>query len=507
VSGTGVSDQLPIGMRVRLTPSTARSDGGRTLYGGTPARVMYLLPYAAGLLEETDEVEVLNRRSGDLARLLLDGGLANPVLSATRPTLPTLPGVPELADVTVVVPVRDRAGPLARLLASLPAEVQLVVVDDGSSDDSPSEIARSAGATVLRHEECRGPAAARNTGLSAVTTPFVAFVDSDVVTLRGWLPALLVHFADPAVGLVAPRIVALDDHLPPVSAATRWITAYEKARSSFDLGPTPALVVPRGPVSYVPSACLVGRVAAIPGGFVEELKVAEDVDLVWRCIAAGWRVRYEPASEVAHEHRVNIEQWLGRKAFYGTGAAVLAKRHPGALAPAVMAPWTAVAVVAVLCQRWWSLPLAVAASGTAVWRISRRLKRSEHPVRGAARLVPYALVSAAWQTARLLTRHWWPAALIGAGVSHRVRRAVIAAMLLEGLADWRQVRPEQQLLPYVAAHRLDDLAYGAGLWAGAARGRTLAPLLPDLGLRLPARARRPWGSGAVKKATTAAPRT
>jgi hypothetical protein len=105
-----------MGMRVRLTPSTSRSDGGRTLYGGTPARVLYLLPYAAGLLAHTDEVEVVNRRTGDLARLLVDGGLASPVRSPTP-----LPGVPTLADVTVVVPVKDRALPLARLLASLPA--------------------------------------------------------------------------------------------------------------------------------------------------------------------------------------------------------------------------------------------------------------------------------------------------------------------------------------------------------------------------------------------------
>jgi mycofactocin glycosyltransferase len=490
VNGAGpVPDRLPLGMRVRLTPSTARSDGGRTLYGGTPARVLYLLPYAAELLERSDEIEVVNRRSGDLARLLVDGGLASPVLSLT------LPGVPPLADVTVVVPVKDRPRPLARLLASLPAELPLVVVDDGSTDSSSADVARTAGAIVLRHKHCRGPAAARNTGLSAVTTPFVAFLDSDVVPRNGWLQTLLVHFADPAVGLVAPRIVALDDPGAKGTAA-RWLTAYEKARSSLDLGPTPALVVPRGPVSYVPSACLVGRVAAIRSGFDEALTVAEDVDLVWRCVEAGWRVRYEPASEVAHEHRVNTGQWLRRKAFYGTGAALLAERHPGALAPAVMAPWTAVAVVAVLCQRRWSLPVAVAASGTAVWRISRRLHRSDHPVMGAARLVPYGLVGAAWQSAGLLNRHWWPPALLGAVVSRRVRRAVIAAALLEGVADWRRVRAEQPLLAYVAAHRLDDLAYGAGLWAGAAKAHTLAPLLPDLGLRPRSRPWKGMGPGA-----------
>lgn len=150
------------------------------------------------------------------------------------------------------------------------------------------------------------------------------------------------------------------------------------------------------------------------------------------------RSRSNHDAQVAHEHRVDVRQWLGRKAFYGTGAALLAERHPGAPAPAVMAPWTAVAVVAVLCQRRWSLPLASAASGVAVWRISRRLKRSEHPVRGAARLVPYGLTSAAWQTSGPLTRHWWPAALVGAVVSRRALRVVIAAALLEGLADWRR---------------------------------------------------------------------
>ena len=46
-------------------------------------------------------------------------------------------------------------GDLARLLAWLPAELRLVVVDDGLSDRSPADMARSAGATVLRYEECR----------------------------------------------------------------------------------------------------------------------------------------------------------------------------------------------------------------------------------------------------------------------------------------------------------------------------------------------------------------
>ncbi|PRC62318.1 mycofactocin system glycosyltransferase, partial [Mycobacterium sp. ITM-2017-0098] len=62
---------------------------------------------------------------------------------------------------------------------------------------------------VLRNSRSKGPAAARNAGLAVCASDYVAFLDSDVVPRKGWLEALLGHFCDPAVALVAPRIVAL----------------------------------------------------------------------------------------------------------------------------------------------------------------------------------------------------------------------------------------------------------------------------------------------------------
>src|SRR5699024_6322940 len=82
--------------------------------------------------------------------------------------------------------------------------------------------------------------------------------------------------------------------------------------------------------------------------FDEAMHVAEDVDLCWRLHEAGWRLRYEPAAVVEHEHRVELRRWLGRKAFYGEGAAPLAERHRGAVAPMILAPWSAAAGVGVL---------------------------------------------------------------------------------------------------------------------------------------------------------------
>lgn len=472
-SGTGPTNQrLPDGFAVRLAGSTVRVDGGRTVFGGSPARVVYLRPQAAELLEGTDELVVRDRRTAALARLLLDRGLAHPV--------PRRAAAARVGEVTVVVPVRDRPQSLARLLRALPPGVQVLVVDDGSSDDSTAAVARAGGVIVLRHEVSRGPAAARNTGLRQVRTPYVVFVDSDVVPTPGWIELLLGHLDDPAVGVVAPRVLALDSERP--SGLGGWVSDYERSRSSLDLGPEPALVLPRGAVSYVPSACLLAVVAALGRGFEESMQVGEDVDLVWRVRETGWRVRYEPAATVSHEHRVDPREWLRRKAFYGTGAAPLAARHPGALAPVVLAPWTATVVVAVLAQRRWSLPVVAGACAVAVVQVSRRLRRSEHPVVGAARLVPYGLVSASWQCAGALTRHWWPLAVAAACVSRRARRALVVAALAEGVADWRRSGRTMPLAAYVIAHRLDDVAYGAGLWAGAWRGRTLAPLVPDLGL-------------------------
>jgi mycofactocin system glycosyltransferase len=457
--------RLPDGFVVRLATGVRRRPGG-ALLGGSPLRLVRLAPRARALLTG-DRLVVRDPTTAELAARLLDAGLASPDLAS-----PDLSAVVGPVDVTVVVPVRDRPEGLARLLVALrddPATTALpvIVVDDGSV--VPVAVRR---ARVLRHEVSRGPAAARNAGLRAVTTPFVAFLDSDCVPVTGWLDALRPHLADPRLAVVAPRIVAL-------RGGPGWLGTYETAVSALDMGPAPAAVAPLSAVSYVPSAALLVRRAALGDGFDETMRVAEDVDLVWRLAAAGWRLRYEPAGAVAHDHPARTVAWLRRRAFYGTGAALLAARHGSAVAPVVLAPESGLA---------WALALfggrrgRAAAAGllavTAV-RLARRLGRPGEPLPlgFAAGLVLRGQAASGRALARAVTRHHWPLALAASG-SRRARRGVLVVAVGDALAAWWPHRHRVGPVRFAAARRLEDLAYGAGLWWGALRSRSPRALLP-----------------------------
>ncbi|MFT4307005.1 MAG: mycofactocin biosynthesis glycosyltransferase MftF, partial [Microbacterium sp.] len=318
-----------------------------------------------------------------------------------------------------------------------------------------------------------GPAAARDAGLARVRTPFVAFVDSDAVVDSAALGLLLRHFADPGLALVGPRIVGDD--------ATSWISRYESARSSLDLGGRPALVRPRSPVSWLSGTCLIARRDALGAGFAEGWRVAEDVDLVWRLDAEGRRVRYEPRVSAAHTHRDRLRPWFARKLFYGTGAADLAADHPRAIPPAILRPWSAGVLLALLAGRRWSLPVAVAISLAAGWRLRRRLPQAMHGRTGLAlRLTAGGIVSAVSQLSALALRHWWPVAAVACVASRRARLVVGALAMADAEIERRRTRADLDPVRFLLLRRLDDLAYGAGVWLGCLRRLSPRALLVEL---------------------------
>ncbi|WP_348787305.1 mycofactocin biosynthesis glycosyltransferase MftF [Leifsonia sp. NPDC080035] len=458
---------LPDGAVVELRRDVRVSDAGRTLIGGAPTRALYLTEAAVGLLVDR-RLTVSSAASRRLATLLLDAGIAEPVLDSL-PKSAAGPG-----DVTVVIPVYGRTPGLERLLASIPEGHPIVVVDDASPDPAPiAEAAERYGAAVVVLPDNRGPGGARNAGLAEVRTEFVAFADSDVVIDDTVIPALLKHFVDPAVSVVAPRVLGLVD-----GDETNWIGRYEAARSSLDLGAVGGSVRPRSPIAWAPAAFLLARVADLGAAFTPGVRKGEDVDLVWRLVSEGRRIRYEPLVVVRHEHRTTVRTWLGRKLEYGSSATGLAKRHGSLVAPAILAPWSTVFILGLLLQRRWSIVLAGGSVVFAWLRIARRLGRGSHPYRDAARLTAKGVGSTVWQTVALILRHWWPLAAVAAILSRRARRAVAAAVVLDAAVEYGRVRPRLDPIRFALARRLDDIAHGYGIWKSVVTERSARALLP-----------------------------
>lgn len=467
--------RLPDGFAVQVDRRVRVLGDGSALLGGSPTRLLRLAPAAQDMLSG-GRLKVRDEVSAQLARTLLDATVAHP-----RPATG-----PSHRDVTVVIPVRDNVSGLRRLLAALRGlrGLRVIVVDDGSV--CPIEQHDFVGAycdiEVLHHPRSRGPAAARNTGLVACTTDFVAFLDSDVAPRRGWLEALLGHFCDPTVGLVAPRIVGL-------AQSENLVARYEAVRSSLDLGLREAPVLPYSTVSYVPSAAIVCRSSAIRevGGFDETLHSGEDVDLCWRLIEAGARLRYEPIALVAHDHRTELREWVARKAFYGGSAAPLSVRHPDKTAPLVISGWALTAwILMSLGTRFGQVASLVIAVLTGR-KIARTMRSAETTIGDVFVVAVRGFLSAALQLASALCRHYWPVALLVAILSRRCRRAFLIAAVMDGVVDWVRRRQGSDgdaepigLLTYLLLKRVDDMAYGIGLWYGVLRERNIGALKPQI---------------------------
>lgn len=374
-----------------------------------------------------------------------------------------------LRDVTVIIPARidsPRGGASLRaLIAALPLDSDVIVVDDASPHplDLPSRV------RLVRQRSHCGPAAARNAGLREVTTPFVAFIDSDVQPPEDVFTTLLPYFVDERVGLVAPRIES--------RPGTDLLARYEQLRSPLDRGPTEARVRAGTRVSYVPSAMWLCRTEAIRaiGGFDETMTTGEDVDAVWRLDQAGWRCRYQPETSCLHTPRATWKAMLTQRFGYGRSAASLATKHGSRVAPvrtttSVATAWTVGVLLSPL--------LGVALAAIDALRLHKTLQPTT-----SRQIVQLSLRThrhAGEMFAAAITRTWWPLALGAALVSRRARRAVIAAALIPGALEWRRRRVPIDPLRYLLLRILDDAAYGLGVWQGVRVHRNAAAVQPSI---------------------------
>jgi mycofactocin system glycosyltransferase len=455
LASTPVEAPVPQGTEVTLDEFATFLDRD-LVSGGSPWRLLRLTGASRAVAGRWQGGGVVQAGEERFARTLIQQGLLHPHFAGTFNS----------DEIEVIVPVFDNVASLRVLLGQLKGFQVTIVDDDSSNANDVAVCAKEFGATLLRLDQNQGPAHARNVAGVASIREFLWFVDDDVSMPNATDVAqrLRQGFADPLLAVVAPRVRG------PEGPSIR--DQFEQHFSPLDMGERSGLVVPGGPIGYVPSACLMVRREAFGEGFDEMMRVGEDVDFVWRLFDRGWLVRYDADVVVFHRARATWREWWLQRQRYGASSGELAQRHGIRLAPFRADPWTFLA--------WLSVLVGQPACGARIVRSARNHARdrfftaAEDPNGVANKVVARNMVRAGGPLARGLVRTFGVVLLVAA-LHPRLRARALSAFALGTAWRWRRHRLHVAELPLAIA---DDLAYGVGVVEGAWRAKSLRTLTP-----------------------------
>jgi glycosyltransferase involved in cell wall biosynthesis len=225
--------------------------------------------------------------------------------------------------ISVVMPTRDRARVLERSLAALQREHpgEVVVVDDGSLDDTPDVVARNAWVRSVRLAG-EGRSAAKNAGVAAASGDIVLFMDDDVIATEGLVARHERHHAEHP-----EEQEALLGHVTwaPELEITRHMRWLERG------GPLFAYDEIDDPQN-VPFRMLYTANVSLKRSFLErfdtDLPIYEDTELAYRLSKRGLRLRYDPHALGHHLREETPERTEARMEEVGRAAALLHAKWP-----------------------------------------------------------------------------------------------------------------------------------------------------------------------------------
>ncbi|HSR51010.1 MAG TPA: glycosyltransferase [Acidobacteriota bacterium] len=257
-------------------------------------------------------------------------GRPKPALASVSKAFRQAPfGGREWPSFSVLVCVYNGARTIRRCLEAVLAldypDFELVVIDDGSEDETPDILKQ----VLDQHQEGRlrvirtpnrGLSAARNRGMVEAAGEYLAYLDADAYPDPHWLRYLAIDFGrNGRAALGGPNLPPPED-----SFISQCVAQAPGAPTHILLSDEEA--------EHVPGCNMAFRKSALQaiGGFDERFRVAgDDVDVCWRLQEGGWSIGFSPSALVWHHYRSGLIAYWRQQRGYGRAETLLEQKWPG----------------------------------------------------------------------------------------------------------------------------------------------------------------------------------
>jgi lipopolysaccharide/colanic/teichoic acid biosynthesis glycosyltransferase/GT2 family glycosyltransferase len=237
---------------------------------------------------------------------------------------------------------------------------EVIIVDD-CSDDATAVLAAVPDVTLIRHQERRGAAAARNSGIEAASGEILCFTDADCAPKQDWLAQIVQPFEDESItgckGIYATEQEEIVARFVQIEYEDKYDLLMKQERINFI-------------DTY--SAAYRGQVLVANDGFDEQIYFVEDQELSFRLAARGYEMVFQPQAIVYHRHSDTLWSYFRKKFMIGYWKAQILRRFPGRAiqdshTPQVLklqimlVAFMIISTASILLTRWSALLLALAA--------------------------------------------------------------------------------------------------------------------------------------------------